>query len=310
MRPRSGHDDGGEQPVAADVAKASCQLRIAIVSDLHYAPDEAADRSLEAAERILRSQQPELILVAGDLTREGLHEQFVPVVEFLSGFDQRRVRAIPGNRDYPAGRPALVRPVDSDLQYFLAAPDTPEMEGEAAGVEPLWTPFVEYFGAVNVFEQREGLTLVGLDSEPEIASEALDQALGYFETAATWRLFFTHRALLPVPRKRVKEGDLLPNAGDILARLLAARVDLIVCAHLHRAHVWRLGDDAQQAVVLNVPSLLDSSGGKENGLVVVDLGEKGDLRLVLYLIDGTTSRTLFEHRHGPRDRKRKRKAAR
>jgi predicted phosphodiesterase len=283
--------------------KESRTLRIVVLSDLHHAPGEEADRGLAAAERLVRKLSPDLVLVTGDLTREGLVEQFVPVVKFLESLDVRCVRAIPGNRDFPATRPTLARPVDSDLQYFLSAPDTADLESEAPGVVAAWTPFSEFFGDVDVFERRQNLTLVGLNSEPEIITDVLDAAIAYFERSpVATRIFFTHRALLPVPGKRVKEGDLLVNAGDVLARMLAARVDLIVCAHLHRVHAWQLGLGDHVASVLNVPSLLDSSGGKVNGL-------KGELRVALHLLDGTPPQPLVETGPNPRLKKRKRKAA-
>ena len=258
------------------------------MSDLHYAPSEAAELDLERADTLVRSLAPDLVLVVGDLTESGLVEQFEPVVDWLRGFGAERVRAIPGNRDFPASRVVVARPTDSDLHYFLAAPDTPALEGEASGITLAWTPFSEYFPAVDVFERRADLTLVGLNSEPQLPDESLELALAWYSGSAisSPRVFFTHRALLPAPGKKLKEGDLLPNAGDILERLLAARVDLVVCAHLHRANIWRLGSPVRETVVLSMPSLLDASGTKQTGFVCVELTRK-KLRATLHALDGT-----------------------
>ena len=86
--------------------KVSEALRTIILSDLHYAPGDDADRGLETTERLIRKLAPDLIVVSGDLTRKGLQEQFIPVVDFLASFGLQRVRAIPGNRDFPATRPS------------------------------------------------------------------------------------------------------------------------------------------------------------------------------------------------------------
>jgi predicted MPP superfamily phosphohydrolase len=293
-------------------AKVSQTLRIVVLSDLHYAPGDAAERGLEKADRLIRKLGPDLIVVSGDLSREGLVEQFAPVVDFLAGFGLENVRAIPGNRDFPATRASLPRPIDSDLHYFLTAPDTPELESEAPGVVPVWTPFTDFFDELDVFDddRESDLALVGLNSEPDISAEALDRAVEFFDgSPATRRIFFTHRALLPVPTKRVKDGDLVATAGDVLARLLRARVALIICAHLHRVHTWQLGSSEHGAVVLSVPSLLDSSGGKVNGLVTVDLGQRSELRLVLHELDASPPRLLLETATPRRSKKHKRKAA-
>jgi predicted MPP superfamily phosphohydrolase len=260
------------------------------LSDLHYAPGEVAERDLERADALIRALAPDLLLVVGDLTRAGLVEQFEPVVSWLRGFGAGRVLSIPGNRDFPASRVTVSRPTDSDLHYFLTAPDTPALEGEASGVTLAWTPFSEYFSGLDVFERRTELAVVGLNSEPVIPDESLDLALAWFggSAPASARVFFTHRALLPTPGKKLKDGDLLPNAGDILQRLLAARVDLIVCAHLHRANVWRLGTETRETVVLSMPSLLDASGTKQTGFVSVELSRK-KLQATLHALDGTST---------------------
>lgn len=270
-------------------------LRIVQLSDFHYAPTAEADRGLEIAGRILRDLAPDLIIVSGDLTREGLFEQFVPVVEFLSAFGMSRVRAIPGNRDYLFGGSAPDRPRDSDLNYFLAAPDTAEPDIDSSG-ESRTTPFLEFFDEVDFFERSKTLALVGLDSEPIIPDESLARGLAFFEGSSPklTRVFCTHRSLLPVPRKKLKEGDVLVNAGDILVQLLAARVDLVLCAHLHRVHAWQLSDGNSTMAVVNAPSLLDRSPGKENGLLSIDVARRGEFSVTLYPLDDLPPRTLFE----------------
>ncbi|MEX2314804.1 MAG: metallophosphoesterase, partial [Thermomicrobiales bacterium] len=216
-------------------------LRIVQLSDFHYAPGPECDQGLEAASRLVNELAPDLIVVSGDLTREGLFEQFVPVVDFLASFGLERVRAIPGNRDYLSGGPGPARPRDSDLNYFLTAPDTQAHHVDGPG-DRLTTPFLEFFGSLDFFDRSKAMALVGLDSEPAIPDEALGRGIAFFEGSSSklTRVFCTHRSLLPIPRKKLKEGDLLANAGDILVRLLAARVDLVLCAHLHRVHAWQL----------------------------------------------------------------------
>lgn len=262
------------------------------LSDFHYAPGPA-DHALERAERLVDRLRPDLVVVSGDLSRDGFVEQLLPVVRFLERIGLERVRAIPGNRDYPASRRTISRPVDSDLHYFLSAPDTTEVEDEAAGVTSGWTPFTDFFPALDVFDRSMGLTFVALDSEPTIPTETFDRAIAYFTSSSPSipRLFCTHRSLLPTPGKRIKDGDLLPNAGDILQRLLGARVNVTLCAHLHRAHAWKIGDERHTMIVVNAPSLLDTSGGKVNGLVVIDIGEQ--VVVTLHDLDGSEPRELI-----------------
>ena len=280
------------------------RLRIVQLSDFHYAPTPEADQGLEIAGRLIERLAPDLIVVSGDLTREGLFEQFVPVVEFLSVFGMSRVRAIPGNRDYLFGGPGPVSPRDSDLNYFLTAPDTMGSRSTVTDVRHS-TPFLDFFDDVDFFDRTKTTALVGLDSEPVIPDESLSRGIAFLEGSSPKlsRVFCTHRSLLPVPRKKLKEGDLLANAGDILERLLTARVDLVLCAHLHRVHAWTLSRGDATMAVINAPSLLDRSPGKENGLLSVDIERRGEFSVTFYPLDDEPPRTLLQSIGGNRRRK-------
>ena len=269
-------------------------LLIVQCSDLHFVPTADAEAGLERALSLISGLDPDLIVVAGDLTHDGLTEQFEPVFRFLKRLGIERVRAIPGNRDYPARNSTIARPRDSDLEYFLGAPDTVFPDHEIPGLEADHTPFTEFFPGIDFFDRRNDLVIAGLDSEPQIADSSFKTAIDFFHgsSPSVPRAFCTHRSLLPVPRKKVKEGDLLKNAADILDELLGARVQLAMCAHLHRANAWRLGNSEGEIVVANSPSLIDSSGTKENGFLAIDIDSVGDISIDLHTLDQTVSRIL------------------
>lgn len=214
---------------------------------------------------------------------------------FVERLGAERVRAVPGNRDYPARNSTIERPLDSDLEYFLGAPDTVFTEHEIPGLKQFSTPFTDFFADIDFFERFDGVTAVGLDSEPEITDEAFGRAMAYFRASSPQvpRIFCTHRSLLPVPRKKVKDGDLLKNAPDILADLIEAKVTLVMCGHVHRAHAWRIGGTAGEIVVANSPSLIDSSGTKENGFLSIDLDPDGDVSVELHSLNRGAGRMLL-----------------
>ncbi|MCO5175695.1 MAG: metallophosphoesterase [Thermomicrobiales bacterium] len=272
----------------------SSQLRIVQLSDLHYAPGPDVDLGLELARGIIDKLEPDLIIVSGDLTQRGLVEQFGPVVDFLTSLGLDRIRAIPGNRDYLAGGPGPTRPPDSDLDYFLTAPDTALEQNDHD--RPRTTPFLDFFADVDFFDRTREACIVGLDSEPVIPEDALHRALAYFEGSSPklTRIFCTHRSLMPVPGKKLKEGDILPNAGDILELLLEARVDLVLCAHLHRVNVWQLDRDNRVMAVVNAPSLLDRSPGKAVGLLSYDIEQHGSVRAEFHSLGDVPSRVLVD----------------
>jgi 3',5'-cyclic AMP phosphodiesterase CpdA len=235
------------------------------------------------------------VIVAGDLTHDGLTEQFGPVLEFLGRFGMERVRAVPGNRDYPARNSTILRPEDSDLEYFLSAPDTVFTDHELPGLKSDSTPFTDFFVDVDFFDRFAGATVVGLDSEPSIPSDSVSRAINFFKgsSPSVPRVFCTHRSFLPVPRKKVKDGDLLKDAADILDALFRVRVNLVMCGHVHRAHAWRLEGQHGAVVVTNSPSLIDSSGTKENGFLLIDMDDDGDVQVDLHALDGSEPMRLL-----------------
>ena len=259
---------------------------------------------MKNAERVIRDLNPDIIVVSGDLTRDGLFDHFLPVLAFLRSVGIERVRAIPGNRDYLAGGLGPTPPTDSDFDYFLVAPDTPDAGAQFRSAV-LTTPFTEFFPDVDFFERLKDVAIVGLDSEPQIPQESMQRGIAFLEATSSkaTRVFCTHRSLLPIPRKKLKPGDLLTNAGDVLVQLLAARVDLVLCAHLHRVHAWQLGDGDRSMVIVNAPSLLDVSPGKENGLLSIDIAGRGALRVTLHDLEGNAPRTLMDTGHPNKTRR-------
>ena len=103
------------------------------------------------------------------------------------------------------------------------------------------------------------------------------------------RIFCAHHSFLPVPTKKLKPGDTVPRAADILQTLIELNVDLLCSGHIHRSHVWDLSDGRHRLLCCNAGSLLDSSGKKDNGYLEIDIGR--DLHI--------TKHTLFSRRTEP-----------
>jgi predicted phosphodiesterase len=246
-------------------------MRLVVLSDLHYPATPDADQRLAQAERQIARIDPDHIIVSGDLTNSGLAEQFVPVVAMLTRLGRDRVHVIPGNRDLPLARSGVIDGRQSES-------------------------FTRFFPAVDFFHQSTAAAIVGLSSEPVIPAAALERAVTFFTGCRTScvRLFVTHRSLLPVPRKKLKKGDLLPNAGDILDQLTAVHVDLVLCAHLHRAHTWTLGGTAHTMHVVNTPSLLDRSPKNDTGMLIIDIHSGERLHVQHQGLDGTLPRMLVD----------------
>ena len=276
-------------------------MKLLHVSDLHYKEAPETWTLLKEAVRQFQMLRPDIILITGDLTNDGLDEQFQRVKRFIDSLDFCTVLVIPGNRDQT--RTVVPAPAErSDLEYFLLThPDPVTMLDEIGGLEEVnrgrQGKFFDHFAATEFFYRAPGVAAVGLNSEPDITPRQMEMAMQHFNKGPVgeYRIFCAHHSFLPVPTKKLKPGDVVPRAADILQTLIELNVDLLCCGHIHRSHVWDLSDGRHRLLCCNAGSLLDTSGKKDNGYLEIEIEQ--DLRIV--------KRTLFSGRteilyHRPR----------
>jgi 3',5'-cyclic-AMP phosphodiesterase len=267
-------------------------VKILHISDLHYREASDSLALLKEATRQFENLRPDYILITGDLTNDGLDEQFERVKRFVSSLDFCEVLIIPGNRD--AARTIVPTATErSDLEYFLLThPEPAAMLDEMETLENVnrgrQGKFFDHFDATEFFYRVNDLAAVGLNSTPEITTRQMELAAQHFNRGqpGELRIFCAHHSFLPVPTKKLKPGDTVPRAADILQELIELNVDLLCCGHIHRSHVWDLSDGRHRLLCCNAGSLLDSSGKKDNGYLEIDIDH--DLMI--------TKRTLFTRR--------------
>jgi 3',5'-cyclic-AMP phosphodiesterase len=267
-------------------------VRILHISDLHYRESAETWALLKEASRQFEVLRPNYILITGDLTNDGLDEQFERAKRFIAALDFCEVLIIPGNRD--AARTIVPAPFErSDLEYFLLThPEPVTLLDEMDTLENVnhgrQGKFFDHFDTTEFFYRANGVAAVGLNSTPEITSRQMEMAAQHFDKGqpGELRIFCAHHSFLPVPTKKLKPGDIVPRAADILQTLIELNVDLLCCGHIHRTHVWDLSDGRHRLLCCNAGSLLDTSGKKDNGFLDIEIGR--DLRI--------SKRTLFSRR--------------
>ncbi|HLZ61872.1 MAG TPA: metallophosphoesterase [Ktedonosporobacter sp.] len=267
-------------------------MKMLHISDLHYREAPETWALLKEAGRQFEMLQPDLILITGDLTNDGLDEQFQRVKRFIASLDFCEVLVIPGNRDI--AKTIVPAPTErSDLEYFLLTHPEPialfdEMENLEEVNRGRQGKFFDHFASTEFYYRNGGVAAVGLNSTPVITPRQIEMTVQHFNKGPVGelRLFCAHHSFLPVPTKNLKAGDIVPRSADILQTLIELNVDMLFCGHIHRSHVWDLSDGRHRLLCCNAGSLLDTSGKKDNGYLEIEI--KRDLRIV--------KRTLFSHR--------------
>jgi 3',5'-cyclic AMP phosphodiesterase CpdA len=289
-------------------------VRIAHLSDLHYDGSPELAASLQALIDRVAGLDPDLVVVSGDLSADGRPSELDAIRDALAGLDPIPRVVVPGNRDLvaAAGAPGEARalPIDSDLDDFLAHEpalslglDAAEAEiaAVAGGADERWA---ERFGRTDPVLSLPGLHVVGVSSTPRLRSTALERAARAMRLgpAGAIRVFVTHHGLLPVPGRKLRDGDLTARAGDVLALLFDLGVDLALHGHVHRAHAWRVSDGRRELVVASAGALVNDGRRDASFLEIL----AGDGRLVIHrrsvasgrpsvLFDGTLRAAATAH---------------
>jgi 3',5'-cyclic AMP phosphodiesterase CpdA len=186
-------------------------LLIAQISDIHVGP-EFRDEVFQQAVDEINNLDPDLLLVTGDLTENGLLPQYERGAELMKQFDCKSRVYTSGNHDYRSTGYLLFRqffpskPVFRTKDLFVATLSTarPERNDGEAG-------------------HRQIISL-----EKTLRSER-----------RRFKLIMMHHHLVPVPDTGPNTIPIL-DAGDVLRALDRSNVGLVVCGHRHRPWKWTL----------------------------------------------------------------------
>jgi 3',5'-cyclic AMP phosphodiesterase CpdA len=263
-------------------------VRIAHVSDFHFDGSAELRVGLERLVAAVADRAPDVVIVTGDLSADRRPEELDAVAVALDGLGPIPRVVIPGNRDLEPsiGPPGEARPLplDSDLDYFLALEpalsfgfddggpaDEPEESAEDA--------FRRRFGGLDAELGDPRIHVVAMNSSPRIRSGGLERAARQVRRAApgALRVFALHHGLLPVPGRKLRDGDLANRAGDVLALLCDLEVDLALHGHIHRAHAWQVAVRQHRLVVASAGALVND--GRRDGSFLEILAADGRLEV-------------------------------
>ena len=191
-------------------------MLIAQISDVHVGGARHRAELLHTAIDEINAAEPDLLVVAGDLTDDGYPDQYPLAKTELEALVAPQIVRVPGNHD--------ARNVGY-LQYedTFGARDS-RLRVQCAGLD---------------------LALVAVDSskpdidEGEIGREHYGWIEEGFAGDPDLRVFVCHHHLMPVPGTGRERNQVL-DAGDVLALLRRCSVDLVLSGHRHVPYIWPL----------------------------------------------------------------------
>ena len=195
------------------MVKKMAKYRLVQISDLHIGESGCRRDMLVTAIDEINKMKPNLIMVCGDLTWNGIREQFQEAHDMLQNLEAPIVYTM-GNHDA------------SNVGYLF---------------------FEELFGPRFIEHQDDMIFLMAVDSsEPDLDTghigregrNFIDKAYSKVDDSLL-KVFALHHHLVPIPRSG-RERDSMVDAGDMLELLMHKGVSLILSGHRHYPWVWRL----------------------------------------------------------------------
>jgi 3',5'-cyclic AMP phosphodiesterase CpdA len=189
-------------------------MLIAQLSDVHVGGGRYREELLRAAIAEVNAAEPDLVVVAGDLTDDGYPDQYPAARDALGRLECPRRVFVPGNHDA------------RNVGYLR---------------------FEDTFGArdsrLTMSCNDLEVSLVAVDSskpdldEGEIGREHYGWIEEGFSAPADVRIFVCHHHLMPIPGTGRERNQVL-DAGDVLSLLRRLEVDFVLGGHRHVPYVW------------------------------------------------------------------------
>ena len=196
-------------------------LRIVQLSDIHCGEPTFQEEGMRSIVERVNRMQPDVIVVAGDLTAAGYEWEFEEVAVWLDKMEPPKV-VIPGNHDSRnVGYIHFKRLFGDRFNRYRQAFDPERAERLAA----------------------TGFTVVGADSsdpdlnEGHIGRERYPWIREQFSEDDDINIFALHHHLVSVPGTG-RERNIITDAGDLLALLTRLDIDIVLSGHKHVPYFW------------------------------------------------------------------------
>ena len=162
----------------------------------------------------INSMRPNIVLVTGDLTENGLISEFKLAQKELKKLKADKIVYLSGNHDYRS------------TGYLL---------------------FKEYFPFTQVTETDEAVIVVVSSARPdrddgEVGNRQnlwLEKTLEKYKNKT--RIVAIHHHVVPVPDTGADQITVV-DAGDTLRSLAKSKANLVLCGHRHRPWKWKIED--------------------------------------------------------------------
>ena len=184
------------------------------LSDLHVG-SQFLPEVFETLVEEVNGLHPDVIVITGDLTNEGLMKEYEECKSLLTKFNAKKIISISGNHDYRNTGYLLfkrffpfqtINELDDDVVLVTVGTARPDRnEGEVGYRQNLWLER-------TMKKYKDKIKIVAM-----------------------------HHHLIPIPDTGSDQLTVV-DAGDVLRTVLDTQVDVVLCGHKHRPWAWNFGN--------------------------------------------------------------------
>jgi len=188
-------------------------MLLAQISDVHCGP-MLRKETLRNAVREINELSPDVVLVTGDLTENGLISEFETAARELKKIKTKKIIHLSGNHDYRS------------TGYLL---------------------FKEFFSFSQITETEDAVIAILSSARPDRDDGEVGHRQNLWLEHALERhkdkvkIVAIHHHIVPVPDTGADQITIV-DAGDVLRSLVKAKVNLVLCGHRHRPWRWKIED--------------------------------------------------------------------
>ena len=230
-------------------------MEIVQLSDIHVG-SQFREEIFEKVIDEINLLKPDAVVITGDLTNEGLVEQYEKCKKMISQINVEKIIAISGNHDY------------RNTGYLL---------------------FKKYFPFKTENDLGDDVVLITLNStrpdrdDGEVGYQQtlwLERTLKKYENK--FKIVAMHHHLIGIPDTGSDRLTVI-DAGDVLRTVLDSNVSLVLCGHKHRPWLW----DFNTLSIANAGTTSSERvrGFFENSYNIVNI-ENGTFRVDLKIVGG------------------------
>jgi Icc protein len=229
---------------------------IAHLSDPHHGP-LFLEKMYEQAMKELLHLKPDVVVVSGDFTENGIISEYRSAAEHLKQLEDFPLVTVPGNHDYRSTGYLIYRRLFGTRQnlrlgkvvFYTVGTARPDRdEGEVGYRQSLW----------------------------------LGQSLK--KDDGKIRVVVMHHHLVQVPDTGTDRITII-DAGDVLKSITSQETELVICGHRHRPWMWKVNNTliAHAGTV----STSRTRGYFANTYNIIDLNEStGHIKVSLKVVGG------------------------